>query len=172
METWLTSDLHLFHRNIITYCNRPFKDEYEMNDAIVNVWNNTVNESDRVLVIGDLTAGLFDRKDQLAEVISKLKGVKTLVLGNHDHLSNRVYREMGFASVVKSFVENDMLFVHKPATEFNPKSIQLRDTHKPRLVVHGHIHAHLPEIDGHFNVAWDRHERMINMDEIISKDHD
>ena len=79
---------------------------------------------------------------------------------------------MGFNTVVKSMVMGDMLIVHKPATEQNPKTIRLKEVHKPKLIVHGHIHANLPEIDGHFNVAWDRHGRMINMDEILSKDHD
>ena len=172
MATWLTSDLHLFHKNIITYCNRPFADEYEMNERIVCVWNETVKDDDSVIVVGDLTAGLFDRKDQLIELVGRLKGIKTLVVGNHDHLSNKAYREMGFNTVVKSMVIDDMLIVHKPATEQNLKSIRLKEMHKPKLIVHGHIHANLPEIDGHFNVAWDRHKRMINMDEIFSKDHD
>ena len=172
MATWLTSDLHLFHKNIITYCNRPFTDEYEMNDRIVCVWNETVQDEDSVIVVGDLTAGLFDRKDQLVELVGRLRGVKTLVVGNHDHLSNSAYRAMGFNTVVKSMVMGDMLIVHKPATEQNPKTIRLKEVHKPKLIVHGHIHANLPEIDGHFNVAWDRHGRMINMDEILSKDHD
>ena len=172
MATWLTSDLHLFHKNIITYCNRPFTDEYEMNDRIVCVWNETVQDEDSVIVVGDLTAGLFDRKDQLVELVGRLRGVKTLVVGNHDHLSNSAYRAMGFNTVVKSIVMGDMLIVHKPATEQNPKTIRLKEVHKPKLIVHGHIHANLPEIEGHFNVAWDRHGRMINMDEILSKDHD
>jgi calcineurin-like phosphoesterase family protein len=143
-----------------------------MNERIVCVWNETVKDDDSVIVVGDLTAGLFDRKDQLIELVGRLKGIKTLVVGNHDHLSNKAYREMGFNTVVKSTVIDDMLIVHKPATEQNLKSIRLKELHKPKLIVHGHIHANLPEIDGHFNVAWDRHKRMINMDEIFSKDHD
>ena len=168
MATWLTSDLHFFHKNIITYCNRPFADEYEMNDKIVCAWNETVQDDDKVIVVGDLTAGLFDRKEQLCELVSKLKGDKTLIVGNHDHLSTSAYKEMGFSAVVKSMIVDSVLFVHKPATEFNAKSIRLKDVHKPRLIIHGHIHADLPEIDGHFNVAWDRHRRMINLDEILS----
>jgi calcineurin-like phosphoesterase family protein len=143
-----------------------------MNDRIVCVWNETVQDDDSVIVVGDLTAGLFDSKDQLIELVGRLKGIKTLVVGNHDHLSNKAYREMGFNTVVKSMIIDDMLIVHKPATEQNLKSIRLKEVHKPKLIVHGHIHANLPEIDGHFNVAWDRHKRMINIDEIFSKDHD
>lgn len=168
MATWLTSDLHLFHKNIIQYCGRPYSDEYEMNDDIVDKWNACVTDDDRVIVVGDLTAGLFDRKDSLAEIITRLRGKKELVVGNHDHCSKKWYRDAGFKSVVNHFCEGRMLFVHKPATEFNEKSVRLRAIHKPGLVVHGHIHSALPEIEGHYNVAWDRHNRMINLEEIIS----
>lgn len=32
---WYTSDLHLFHNEIIQLCNRPFKDVSEMNGKIL-----------------------------------------------------------------------------------------------------------------------------------------
>jgi calcineurin-like phosphoesterase family protein len=168
MKTWLTSDLHLFHRNIITYCSRPFKDEYEMNDFIIEMWNKTVGETDRVIVVGDLTAGLDKRNDELSQVISRLKGVKTLVLGNHDHMTAKWYKTAGFDTVVRHIYDNGVLFVHKPATEFNVKSINLQNQYKPNLIIHGHIHSDLPEIDGHYNVAWDRHCQLIDYDEIIN----
>lgn len=171
MATWLTSDLHFFHKNIITYCNRPFGDEYEMNSEILRVWNDSVADDDTVIVVGDFTAGLYDRSEELITLIGQLKGKKTLVLGNHDHMSAKWYKSAGFDQVVKYIVDGDILLVHKPATEYNARSIQLRTQHKPRIVIHGHIHADLPEIEGHFNVAWDRHRRMINMNEIISQVH-
>jgi calcineurin-like phosphoesterase family protein len=167
MATWLTSDLHFFHRNIITYCNRPFEDEYMMNDEIVRVWNESVNDGDRVIVVGDLTAGLYDRKDELAELVTRLRGDKVLVVGNHDHLSKKVYLQMGFTDVRKFIIEDGILYTHKPATEGNSRSLRLQSDYKPRLIVHGHIHAERPDIEGHFNVAWDRHRRMIDMNEII-----
>ena len=173
MATWLTSDLHLFHKNIIQYCNRPFGDEYEMNEIIVKTWNETVAPDDRVIVVGDLTAGLYDRKQELTEIISRLNGRKTLILGNHDHLSSKWYRTAGFEVVTKSLVEDEILYVHKPAVDYNEKSVRLRDMHKPRLIVHGHIHRCDPDIPGHFNVAWDRYGRLISIDEIfIRRDHD
>lgn len=169
MNTWITSDLHLFHKNIITYCNRPHSDEYEMNDVIINAWNSTVKPDDRVIVVGDLTAGLYDRQDALLEVIGRLAGVKTLVMGNHDHLRPRWYKEAGFANVVKHSYEDGVLFVHKPAGELHPKSIALKERYKPKIIIHGHVHALGPEFDGHFNVAWDRHNRLLSLEEIISK---
>lgn len=168
MNTWITSDLHFFHKNIIQYCGRPFTDEYHMNDMITKVWNDTVSAGDRVILVGDMTAGLFDRKEELRMLITQLKGQKTLVVGNHDHLSKKWYLEAGFSCVVKSMFENNILFVHKPATDLNLREVKLKAQLKPEIIVHGHIHAPGENIAGHYNVAWDRHQRLINLDEIIN----
>ena len=39
-RTFLFADPHFYHKNIIGYENRPFKDVYEMNDIIISNWNN------------------------------------------------------------------------------------------------------------------------------------
>ena len=44
MATWFTADLHLGHRNIIDYCDRPFTDVDVMNRALVDNWNEVVAE--------------------------------------------------------------------------------------------------------------------------------
>ena len=139
-----------------------------MNEVITKTWNDTVDENDRVILVGDMTAGLFDRKDELRNLISHLKGQKILIVGNHDHLSKKWYLESGFIHVAKSMFENNILFVHKPATEFNLKEVKLKDQLKPKIIVHGHIHAIGENIAEHYNVAWDRHQRLINLDEIIN----
>jgi len=41
--TWFTADLHLGHRNIISYCERPFLDAAEMNDALIEGWRTSSN---------------------------------------------------------------------------------------------------------------------------------
>lgn len=167
MATWLTSDLHLFHKNIIKYCNRPFCDEYEMNASIVDTWNSVVSADDRVIIVGDLTAGLNRREAELADIIRSLKGRKILVRGNHDHLKAQWYLESGIDEVVRFIHEDGILYIHKPATEMNVETIQQQKRLSPRLIVHGHIHEERPNIPGHFNVAWDRHRRMINHEEIL-----
>lgn len=54
---YLISDLHLDHKNIIKYCNRPFSSVEEMNGAIIDNWNEVVKESDFVYLVGDLAFG-------------------------------------------------------------------------------------------------------------------
>lgn len=172
MNTWITSDLHLFHENIIVYCNRAQSDVEEMNDHIVKCWRETVQPGDRVIVVGDLSASLRNRKEDLAQIISGLPGNKVLVRGNHDHQPDEWYIAAGFSLVTNWLFEDGFLFVHKPANQQNVDAIRAREECDPRLVVHGHIHAAGPEIPGHFNVAWDRHGRLINLQEIRNANSD
>lgn len=166
MRTWLTSDLHLFHTNIILYCGRPHENVEQMNQSIIEAWNDVVMPDDRVIVVGDLSAGLGGKTAELRNIIGSLAGKKILILGNHDHQTNDWYLEAGFENVTDWMLEDGILFIHKPATSMNPDTLSIFEQLSPDLVVHGHIHSKSRSIPGHFNVAWDRHYRMINLEEV------
>ena len=93
MNTFIISDTHFNHKNIIDYCDRPFASVEEMNDFIVEKWNQVVNNGDIVYHLGDLALG---KQEDVRQILTKLKGRKTLVMGNHDHFSVQFYRECGF----------------------------------------------------------------------------
>jgi calcineurin-like phosphoesterase family protein len=90
MRTFLTSDLHFFHRNIIQYSNRPYLNENgdpdvdAMNEGIVANWNEVVGPKDRVYILGDVAMGGKSKAPKLAEYLRRLNGTKYLVPGNHD----------------------------------------------------------------------------------------
>ena len=42
---WLTSDLHLFHSNIIKYCNRPYSNCFSMNKDIIDTINKKIHKT-------------------------------------------------------------------------------------------------------------------------------
>jgi calcineurin-like phosphoesterase family protein len=48
---YLISDLHLDHKSIITYYNRPFSSVEEMNRTIIDNWNKVVNGGDFVYLV-------------------------------------------------------------------------------------------------------------------------
>ena len=78
---YYTSDLHLGHANIITHCNRPFSAVDEMDEVLIDNWNAKVTNADTVYVLGDL---MFRNKRPAEAYLSRLKGRKHLVVGNHD----------------------------------------------------------------------------------------
>ena len=55
--TFYTADTHFFHANIIKYCNRPYKDPQEMNEAIIANWNAKVPQEGIVYHLGDFSFG-------------------------------------------------------------------------------------------------------------------
>lgn len=88
---WFTSDTHFGHKNIIKYCNRPFKDTNEMDSALINNWNSVIMPSDTVYHLGDFCFG------RLEEQVRKLNGKKYLIRGNHDHnYKDKRFLEAGF----------------------------------------------------------------------------
>ncbi len=80
---YLISDLHLDHRNIIHYCARPFSfsDVEEMNNVLVNNWNNTVR-SNPIYFLGDLSFGKGSRAPE--HWLKKLQGQIHFIRGDHD----------------------------------------------------------------------------------------
>ena len=80
-KVFFTSDTHFWHKNIIKYCNRPFKDTEEMNEAIISNWNKVVGKDDIVFHLGDFC---FGDPDKWAEILNRLNGKIYLVIGNHD----------------------------------------------------------------------------------------
>ncbi len=82
MSVWYTSDHHFGHSNIIRYCERPFSFVGEMNEAMVERWNERISADDEVWVLGDVVMG--SNHATLRRHVARLRGHKNLVPGNHD----------------------------------------------------------------------------------------
>lgn len=78
---YVISDLHFGHDNIIQYCQRPFDDVEEMNEALIENWNNTIDDDDTVLFLGDLR---HHPGELAAHWLEQLNGQIIIVRGNHD----------------------------------------------------------------------------------------
>lgn len=131
---WLTSDTHFFHRNIISYCNRPYADVDEMNEGLIANWNAVVAPDDEVFHLGDFAFGAFTK---VASIASRLNGNKHLILGNHDRHTKTAFRDIGldptkcFSTSYESL--GRVLMVHKP-----PRP---EDAEKYDVVLCGHVHS-------------------------------
>ena len=75
-----TADTHFGHRNVIRFCGRPYETIEEMDRDLIARWNGKVTGNDTVYVLGDM----FFRAENPQEILSRLKGKKHLIVGNHD----------------------------------------------------------------------------------------
>lgn len=78
---YFTIDLHFGHNNIIRFCDRPFSSVKEMDEQLIENWNEKVNKLDTVYILGDL---IFRAKRSPEYYLDRLKGKKRLIIGNHD----------------------------------------------------------------------------------------
>ena len=123
---YVISDLHLNHKNIIKYCNRPFSSVEEMNNTILRNWNKTVKDNDFVYLVGDLC---FDGKRGVtaADWLNRLNGEVLLIRGNHDKSGvERCFLEYkGYGFLLVHFPqnrekwENWMIHGHKHSNDVN-----------------------------------------------------
>lgn len=81
MTTWFTADHHFGHGNIIEFCERPFKDRYDMNEQMIEKWNSKVCMSDLVYHLGDFT---LNKAQYAEEILKQLNGAIIFIPGGHD----------------------------------------------------------------------------------------
>lgn len=150
-DVWFTSDTHFSHENIIRYCNRPFANVAEMNEAMVKNWNARVKPDDVIYHLGDVALGKI--ADSLA-IIRRLNGHKHLIPGNHDRCwpyhqkvrptDVRIYQDVGFTIHAPQLYVYRVLLCHLPATGDSREEERYAE-HRPLTrggfpIVHGHVH--------------------------------
>lgn len=134
-ETWLLSDLHLGHANIIRYCDRPFADAEEMDRVIIENWTKTIAARDTVYVIGDVC---FHNSERTVEIIQALPGYKVLLKGNHDlRRTDTLWTRAGFGVVTDSTVIHDRTY---RAVELSHYPFWGGHAPKTPILFHGHSH--------------------------------
>ena len=81
MATYYTSDIHFGDERIMRLCHRPFQTVEEMDECIIERWNERVGPDDVVWVLGDIVSPEhFD-----AALLNRLNGRVRVLAGNHDY---------------------------------------------------------------------------------------
>ena len=89
---FLIADTHFGDDNIRLYEERPFPDTDTMDLEMIRRWNSVVGDHDLVYHLGDFCSG---GQERCRELLSRLKGRKFLVMGNHDsYLSPQQWRDL------------------------------------------------------------------------------
>lgn len=148
MSVFFTADLHLGHANIIKYCNRPFADTEEMNEALVRNWNQKVQAGDEVYILGDFA---FLPPGKANWYISRLNGHKFLVPGNHD--SKVRIKEYSSVETLEGLSVLPQLYERSFKVEDEKISVVMchyamrvwNKSHNGAIHLYGHSHGSLPE---------------------------
>jgi calcineurin-like phosphoesterase family protein len=174
MTTWLTSDQHFGHRNIIEYSGRPYADADTMNAALVANHNALVKPNDTVIMVGD-----FALDERLVKVfLSQLNGTKYLIAGNHDtcHPANKRYRERNLQRYAEyGFGGPPVLsMLLHDGESMGMGSVLI--THMPIAGDHGHVDRYVEHrptdaasaavrwvLHGHVHEAWKKRGSMVNV---------
>ena len=81
-EIFFTSDHHFGHANILKFCNRPFENVEEMNEVLIQRWNEKVKPEDEVYHLGDFA--LTSNRELILDIMDRLNGTIYLIIGNHE----------------------------------------------------------------------------------------
>ncbi len=164
---WLTSDLHLFHSNIIKYCNRPYPNCFSMNKDIIDTINKNIHQDDLLINLGDIG---FNSVKYITDELSKINCDQIFVSGNHDR-----------KSLINALIEKYIVFEKQTILDvyFNDIHYRVHLAHNPddiqynneenSIFLYGHLHD--KEVKNkrfnQMNVGWDRFGRPIELKEII-----
>jgi calcineurin-like phosphoesterase family protein len=139
MKTWITSDLHFGHPNIVKFCPKTrghYTSMTQMNEDMISQWNEKVDPVDRVYILGDVS---FQQPQQAVETVARLNGHKVLVKGNHDrkNLKNELFAAQ--FTEIHEYLElnyngNYIVMLHYPICEWDRM-------HRGSLHFHGHLHG-------------------------------
>lgn len=144
---FFTSDMHFGHKNIIRFCDRPFKDLEHMREMLIHNWNQVVSPEDEVYHLGDFS---FTNSGPTQEIISRLNGKIHGIWGNHDEGRNLVH--LGFVSMYQHAelrLAKDITVKlnhfpysgdHEDQGERYPELRPKRDDDS-KWLLHGHVHG-------------------------------
>jgi calcineurin-like phosphoesterase family protein len=132
--TFLVSDTHFGHAGVCRFMHpetgeklRPWTDPDEMDEAMIQAWNERVRPQDKVYHLGDV---VINRR--ALKTLARLNGDKVLIRGNHDIFRDDEYREY-FRELRAYHVMNGMILSHIPVHEASLGRFGVN--------IHGHLHG-------------------------------
>ena len=158
-DIWVVSDTHFNHANILRFTDsksgdliRPgFADVQEMNELMIQRWNEVVRPGDKVYHLGDVVMGT-DQESWMKRHWPRLMGQKRLIVGNHDNI--KMLASGGFFAKVEMwrvFSEFGLILTHVPIHDSG--LYRGAGEGAQMLNVHGHIHQNASPKGPYRNVS-------------------
>lgn len=175
-EIFFTSDTHFGHGKNFLFEPRGFSSVEEMDEAIIENWNNVVKPNDIVYHLGDTM--LNDNIHGL-ECFKRLNGQIFFIYGNHDTdtRKNLLFTELsgkmlgGWYAYVIKHGKQSIYLSHYPTLTANYSS----DRHFSQNVINLHAHTHQktnflnPTNPFMYHVGVDSHNcTPVHIDEVIT----
>jgi calcineurin-like phosphoesterase family protein len=140
MKTYITSDLHFGHTNIMKFCpgNRGhFRDVAHMNSEMIRLWNTVVEPEDLVYILGDVA---FTNAQTAVGIMHSLNGRKILIQGNHDV---KLIKDANFRQCFESVHDYLRLVYNKQqlVVMFHYPIWEWDQMHRGSIHFHGHLHG-------------------------------
>lgn len=154
-NTWLTSDHHFDHTNIIKYTDRPFRTAHEMNEELIARWNQVIQPGDSVYHLGDFCLGHIETAEYF---FNRLNGWIYVIPGGHDQrwlkgIQDRVVLSGGGTKRV--LILEPLVTIKLKQFTLNERSVVLTLCHYP-LRSWEQSHHGMPHVHGHVHNTWGR----------------
>lgn len=162
-QIFVISDTHFGHENILGFKRedgsllRKFDSIQDMDETIVQNWNSIVNDNDIVYHLGDVYFG------QGYQVLSRLKGRKRLILGNHDD---------GKCKHLQKYFQKILMWRTFPDLNCTLSHVPLHESSfwKVKYNIHGHIHEKQSPTPRHINCSVEATDyKPINIEDLIKR---
>lgn len=155
---YFTADLHFGHKNIIEYCDRPFKDMDEMNLALIEELNAC---DDEVWIIGDFA---FYNRTKINEILDMITVPLVLVRGNHDSkVTVKAFEERGFpvlTGTTMNIAGRHVKISHYPFNDDRYPERSPKDDGS--ILIHGHVHDKWKINGRQVNLGWDAWHKVLS----------
>jgi calcineurin-like phosphoesterase family protein len=124
------ADLHFGHVNMAL--KRGFATVEAHDEHIITQWNRVVKKQDLTWILGDVTM----ESAKPYPLLSRLNGMKKVVLGNHD-MPKDIPELLKYVQCVSGLTRYKGIWLsHCPV---HPMELE----HRVRRVIHGHIHENI-----------------------------
>lgn len=169
MKTFITSDIHFSHTNIMSFCpdSRKFNNIDEMDEAIIHMWNSIIGIDDLIYILGDI---VFCPAPKATSLVSRLNGRKILIKGNHD---SKLVKDAQFCRQFEEIVDYKKISFegHSVVLFHYPIASEWDQSHRGSFHFHGHCHGKATGVPGRtMDVGMDTNNCVpYNLSEIIKK---
>ena len=126
------ADMHFGHTNVLRFDNRPFSDTAQMDDTLIQNWNERVADDDTIYILGD---AFWKNEENSIRIMQRLQGHKHLIQGNHDRVKGKL---RPYWESIEQYAEiNDenrlVILSHYPIPFY-------KNQHYGAVMLYGHVH--------------------------------